>query len=111
MKTKSHQTQHLEARNNRNKSEKIRVGANPDESGGGSKSTQTNMGISSNPMRDSQVEEVGGGALNGERLKQIDCNKFAAKTEVKQLHREESTVEGKRKKISGKTNCWWHKEL
>ena len=71
--------------------------ANPDESGGGSKSTQTNMGTSSNPMRDSQVEEVGGGALNGERLKQIDCNKFAAKTEVKQLHREESTVEGKTK--------------
>ncbi|KAK9206204.1 hypothetical protein WN943_016477 [Citrus x changshan-huyou] len=71
--------------------------ANLDESGGGSKSTQTNMGISSNPMRDSQVEEVGGGALNGERLKQIDCNKFAAKTEVKQLHREESTVEGKTK--------------
>lgn len=40
--------------------------ANPEESEGGSKSTQTNMGTSSNPMRDRQVEEVGGGALNGE---------------------------------------------
>ncbi|KAK9180176.1 hypothetical protein WN943_029383 [Citrus x changshan-huyou] len=35
------------------------------------------MGICSNPMRGSQVEEVGVGALNGERLQKIDCSKIA----------------------------------
>ncbi|KAK9183189.1 hypothetical protein WN944_026338 [Citrus x changshan-huyou] len=55
------------------------------------------MGICSNPMRGSQVEEVGVGALNGERLQKIDCSKIAGETEMKQMHREESIVEGKMK--------------
>ena len=57
------------------------------------------MEICSEPMRSSQVEGVGDGALikdmNRDRLQMIEYNKKIAETETKQTHREKSTVEGK----------------
>ena len=55
-------------------------------------------------MRGSQVEEVGVGALNGERLQKIDCSKIAGETEMKQMHREESIVDRDGRIIRTRTN-------
>lgn len=65
----------------------------------GSGATKTNTEVDSKPMKGCQVEEVGGGVLikerEGDRQHGITCSsKKAAETEMKQMHREESTVEG-----------------
>ncbi|KAK9178712.1 hypothetical protein WN943_027905 [Citrus x changshan-huyou] len=65
----------------------------------GSGATKTNTEVGSKPMKGCQVEEVGGGVLikdrEGDRQHGITCSsKKAAETEMKQIHREESTVEG-----------------
>ncbi|KAL9412274.1 hypothetical protein AB3S75_045822 [Citrus x aurantiifolia] len=65
----------------------------------GSGATKTNTEVGSKPMKGCQVEEVGGGALikdrEGDGQHGITCSsKKAAETKMKQMHREESIVEG-----------------